>query len=204
MRTRGVCSMPATEPREARIAALAEKSSYVENVLTHALVAGLAGELWRLDPGRSLQVFNSEVDDSGFDVILGVGAELRYIQLKQAHDEKVPAYVSVRLQFSELPGSCVVLMSHRLARAACCGNCSRRFPAAALRLGPAKFRHCVEVRVPLRFPCRPRLDFLIRWSSVRVTQGPPTIQYPRGPIAASDGPRCFQGCRSRRAMRPHR
>lgn len=121
MKTRGACSMAAIEPRASRIAALAEKSSYVENVLTHALVAGLAGELWQLDPSRSLQVFNSEVDDSGFDVILGVGAELRYIQLKQAHDEKVPAHVSVRLQFSELPGSCVVLMSHRLADLALTG-----------------------------------------------------------------------------------
>lgn len=112
---------PTTEPRATRIAALAEKSSYVENVLTHALVAGLAGELWRLDPRDSLQVFNSEVDDSGFDVILGVDAELRYIQLKQAHDEKVPLHVSVRLQFSALPGSCVVLMSHRLADLALTG-----------------------------------------------------------------------------------
>lgn len=113
--------MPTSDSRDTRIAALAEKSSYVENVLTHALVAGLAGELWRLDPRRSLQVFNSEVDDSGFDVILGVGAELRYIQLKQAHNEKVPPSVSVRLQFSSLPGSCVVLMSHRLSDLALTG-----------------------------------------------------------------------------------
>ena len=109
------------ESRNARLAALAERSSYVENVLTHQLVSGLAGVLWKLDPGLSLQVFNSEVDDSGFDVILGVGAQLRYVQLKQAHSEKLPPRVSVRLQFSTLPGSCIVLMSHSLADLALTG-----------------------------------------------------------------------------------
>lgn len=100
--------------REARLSALAERSSYVENVLCHGLTAALSGAAWRRNPYQALQVFNTEVDDSGFDLILGVGSALRYVQLKQAHDEKVPTYVSVRQPFSQMPGSCVVLMSHSL------------------------------------------------------------------------------------------
>ena len=101
--------------REGRLKALAERSSYVENVLSHALVAELSSVLWQRDPFTPLQVFNSEVDDSGFDLVLTIGSQARYVQLKQAHDEKIPTHCSVRLSFSNLPGSCVVLMSHSLA-----------------------------------------------------------------------------------------
>ena len=101
--------------RDARIKALAERSSYVENVLCHSLVAGLSSLLWKRDPERSLQVFNSEVDDAGFDIVLACDSQLRYVQLKQAHAEKTPAHVSVRAPFAKLPGACVVLMSHGLS-----------------------------------------------------------------------------------------
>ncbi len=101
--------------RDSRIKALAERSSYIENVLRHALVSNLSSLVWSRDPFAALQVFNSEVDDSGFDIVLGLGTQVRYIQLKQAHEDKVPPHCSVRLSFSSLPGSCVVLMSHTLA-----------------------------------------------------------------------------------------
>ncbi|MES5814001.1 hypothetical protein [Pseudoxanthomonas sp. Soil82] len=99
--------------QELRIKALAERSSYVENVLRHALVASLSSVVWLRDPLASLQVFNAEVDDSGFDIVLTLGKQVRYIQLKQAHSGKIPVHCSVRLSFSEMVGSCIVLMSHR-------------------------------------------------------------------------------------------
>lgn len=101
--------------RDSRIKALAERSSYIENVLRHALVSDLSSLVWSRDPFAALQVFNSEVDDSGFDIVLGLGTQVRYVQLKQAHEDKIPPHCSVRLSFSSLPGSCVVLMSHTLA-----------------------------------------------------------------------------------------
>lgn len=101
--------------RETRINALAERSSYVENVLRHGLVSELSSIMWQRDPFTGLQVFNSEVDDSGFDLVLTLGSLVRYVQLKQAHEEKVPTHCSVRLSFARVPGSCVVLMSHSLA-----------------------------------------------------------------------------------------
>ena len=51
----------------------------------------------------------------GFDMVLAVGSQSRYVQLKQAHDEKTPLHCSIRLSFAALPGSCVVLMSHSAA-----------------------------------------------------------------------------------------
>lgn len=92
--------------------ALAERSSYVENVLVHRLVASLAGELWRRDPTTPLHIFKSEVDDSGFDLVLGCGQKLRYIQVKQVHVNGKAGKFSVRLDFTLMPGSCVVVVVH--------------------------------------------------------------------------------------------
>jgi hypothetical protein len=104
-----------TEPtQEERVKALQTRSSYVENVLKHALVAGLAFIAWKRSPTLSLQVFNSEVDDSGFDVVLGFDTHVRYVQLKQSHSGKKLSKCSVRTSFASRNGSCVVLMIHSL------------------------------------------------------------------------------------------
>jgi hypothetical protein len=100
--------------REARIQALAERSSYVENVLRHAFLAELSCLVWENDPFDSLKISNGEVDDSGYDVVLERGNVVRHIQLKQAHEEKVPKKFSVRVSFATLPGSCMVVISHAL------------------------------------------------------------------------------------------
>lgn len=92
--------------------ALAERSSYVENVLVHRMVADLAGELWRRDPTEPLHIFNSEVDESGFDLVLGCNTKLRYIQVKQVHSKGAASKFSVRLDFTRMSGSCVVVVVH--------------------------------------------------------------------------------------------
>jgi len=92
--------------------ALAERSTYVENVLIHRLVSGLAGELWRRDPIVPLHIFNAEVDDAGFDLVLACGDRQRYIQVKQVHCKGSASKFSVRLEFTRLPGSCVVVVVH--------------------------------------------------------------------------------------------
>lgn len=89
--------------------AVAERSSYVENILTHT---NLAGEMWRRAPGMPMHIFNSEVDESGFDLVLGCGDKLRYIQVKQVHLKGAASKFSVRLEFTRLPGSCVIVIVH--------------------------------------------------------------------------------------------
>jgi hypothetical protein len=97
-----------------RVRALQVHSSYVETCLKHALIAALASVAWQRRPSESLQVFNSEVDDSGFDVVIGLGPHVRHIQLKQAHSAKTPAKCSVRTAFAPRPGACVVLIAHHI------------------------------------------------------------------------------------------
>src|SRR5436190_1299223 len=100
--------------KAARLEALAERSSHVENVLRHAFLAQLAGEVWRDDPNEPLGISNAEVDDSGYDVILERNAVIRRIQLKQAHEKKIPKKFSVRVEFATYPGSCVIVVAHAL------------------------------------------------------------------------------------------
>lgn len=95
---------------------LAQRSSYVENVLVHRMVASLAGELWQRDPNMQLHIFNSEVDDSGFDLVLGCDKKLRYIQVKQVHAHGKAQKFSVRLDFTQMPGSCIILVVYTVEK----------------------------------------------------------------------------------------
>lgn len=92
------------------IKALAKYSSYVENVLVHRLIASLAGELWNRDPNCQLHVFNTEVDNSGFDLVLACADKVRYVQVKQVHKQGAARKFSVRLEFAKMPGSCVIVV----------------------------------------------------------------------------------------------
>ena len=100
--------------KEARLQALAERSSHVENILRHAFLAELASEVGRDDPNEPLGISNAEVDDSGYDVIVERNATIRRIQLKQAHDGKTPKLFSVRVEFATYPGACIVVIAHSL------------------------------------------------------------------------------------------
>lgn len=102
-----------TSHDEARLAASYQKSSYIESVLRHRMLAEMASELWQRSPEFTLQVFNSEVDDAGFDLVLSVGTAVRYVQLKQARFDKTKPSCSIRLPFSRLIGSAAVLMAYR-------------------------------------------------------------------------------------------
>ena len=96
--------------------ALSTRSTYVENVLIHRLVAELASALWTQDPEKELGIFNSEVDESGFDLVLHCDGKLRYIQIKQAHGDGRTNRFAVRSSFSVMPGSCVVVIVHSMEK----------------------------------------------------------------------------------------
>jgi hypothetical protein len=90
--------------------ALARRSSHVENILTHALIAKVAQDLWRRDPCLDLQVFTADVDDSGFDLVLGCKGIMRYIQIKQTHLLGTAVKYSLRLDFARITGACAVVL----------------------------------------------------------------------------------------------
>ena len=93
--------------------ALSQRSSHVENILTHALIARIAQELWTRDPWLDLQVFTSDVDDSGFDLVLGCGGVMRYIQIKQTHLHGKAVKYSLRLDFARMVGACAIVLVYQ-------------------------------------------------------------------------------------------
>lgn len=90
--------------------ALAQRSSRVENILTHAFIAAVAQELWKRDPWIDLQVFKADVDDSGFDLVLGCNGSMRYIQIKQTHLRGHALRYSLRHGFSKIAGGCAIVL----------------------------------------------------------------------------------------------
>src|SRR5260370_15538909 len=64
--------------------AIQAHSHRVEAILKHALLWRLYSELWQRQPNTKVVVFESEIDDSGFDVVVSVGAYTRHIQLKSS------------------------------------------------------------------------------------------------------------------------
>jgi hypothetical protein len=98
-----------------RLNALSDRSSHVENVLRHAFLAELAGEVWRDDPNEPLGISKAEVDDSGYDLVLERNGTIRRVQMKHAHEQKTPKSFSVRVEFATYPGSCIVVISHTLS-----------------------------------------------------------------------------------------
>ena len=93
--------------------ALSQRSSHVENILTHALIAKIAQELWSRDPWLDLQVFTSDVDDSGFDLVLGCKGVMRYIQIKQTHLQGKAVKYSLRLDFARMVGACAIVLVYQ-------------------------------------------------------------------------------------------
>lgn len=93
--------------------ALSRRSSHVENILTHSLIVAIAQELWRRDPWHDLQVFRAEVDDSGFDLVLGCKGGVRNIQVKQTHLQGNAVKYSLRLDFSKMIGGCAIVLVYR-------------------------------------------------------------------------------------------
>ena len=82
------------------------KSSYRETVLRHVLVGELLRGLWLA--GRPAEVLTPEVDDAGYDLVVGSGPIIRHVQLKTSHVGSSTASVKVNVRLAEKPSACVV------------------------------------------------------------------------------------------------
>ena len=92
------------------IQALAEHSSYVENIQRHVFLSELFRAVWRRDYSAKLHIYNNEVDDSGFDLVASFGGVLRHIQLKGTHTEGQARKISAHTALGSAQGGCIVWM----------------------------------------------------------------------------------------------
>lgn len=96
---------------DAWITALSTYSATREKVLEHRFVADVSAELWRRGV-FDFAVSWSEVDNSGYDVILEANGITRHVQLKAMHLKSTTAEFPLQARLETKPCACVVLMLH--------------------------------------------------------------------------------------------
>ena len=92
--------------------AIQAHSHRVEAVLKHAFLWRLYSELWRRQPNTKVLVFESEIDDYGFDVVVSVEKYTRHIQLKSSMIGSSTKSAPLHQSLGRLPGGCVVWMEY--------------------------------------------------------------------------------------------
>ena len=85
------------------------QSSFRENLLEHVFIAELLQEMW-VRRERVVDVLRSEVDGSGYDVVLECDGVTRHVQLKSTRVGGKAAQVNVNTALARKPAGCVVWM----------------------------------------------------------------------------------------------
>lgn len=93
------------------VTALSTFSATREKILEHRFLADTTSELWRRGV-FDFAVSHSEVDNSGYDVIIEAGAVRRHIQLKAMQVGGARRFFDLQLRLAEKPSGCAVLMLH--------------------------------------------------------------------------------------------
>lgn len=85
----------------------AVNSTYRERLIEHMFVGALLRELW-LSGVPQVEVLRSEVDASGYDLVLECRSVVRHVQLKAARLGGSRANVGVNVKLAAKPGGCIV------------------------------------------------------------------------------------------------
>ncbi len=85
-------------------------SSYREMLLEHLFAGAIMRHLWLAGFSR-LEMLKSQVDDSGYDLILEANSIVRHIQLKASYRGSATRRVNVNDALARKPSGCVIWMS---------------------------------------------------------------------------------------------
>lgn len=83
------------------------KSSFYEQLVEHVFISEILQEVY-FRFGKVVEVLRSEVDASGFDIVLECNGVLRHIQLKTSKKGGKTAYQKVNRALEGKPSGCVV------------------------------------------------------------------------------------------------
>lgn len=83
------------------------QSTFYEQLVEHAFVAELLQEAW-FGHKQVIEVLRSEIDASGFDLVLECNDITRHVQLKTSGLGATTAYQKVSLKLGEKRGGCVI------------------------------------------------------------------------------------------------
>jgi hypothetical protein len=82
-------------------------SNFFEQLVEHAFVSEILQEVY-YGRGEVVEVLRSEVDSSGYDLILECNGVMRHVQLKTSRPGARAASQKVHLKLGEKPGGCVI------------------------------------------------------------------------------------------------
>ena len=83
------------------------ESSFREKLLEHVFVSELLQEAW-LNRHQTVEVLRSEVDASGYDLVLECNGVIRHVQLKGSKADAKTSIQKVNIKLAEKPSGCVV------------------------------------------------------------------------------------------------
>ena len=83
------------------------KSTFYEQLVEHVFISEVLQEAWYYY-GKTVEVLRSEVDASGYDVVLECNGVLRHVQLKTSRHESKTARQKVNIALASKPSGCVV------------------------------------------------------------------------------------------------
>jgi hypothetical protein len=84
-----------------------QESSFREKLLEHVFLAEILQEMW-LHRGQAVEVLHSEVDASGYDLVLECGDVVRHIQLKGSRKGSKTSRQTVDMRLAQKPAGIVV------------------------------------------------------------------------------------------------
>lgn len=83
------------------------KSNFFEQLVEHVFVSEILQEAW-FGYNKTVEVLRSEVDSSGYDLVLECNGVSRHVQLKTTRPESKTAYQKINIALQEKPSGCVV------------------------------------------------------------------------------------------------
>lgn len=83
------------------------KSTFFEQLVEHVFISELLQELY-YGFGKAAEVLRSEVDASGYDVVIECNGYLRHLQLKATKQDATAGGQKVNVALAEKPSGCVV------------------------------------------------------------------------------------------------
>jgi hypothetical protein len=85
------------------------KSTFYEQLVEHVFISEILQEIW-YSFGRTAEVLRSEVDASGYDIVIECNGFLRHIQLKTSKSDAKAGGQKVNVALATKPSGCVIWM----------------------------------------------------------------------------------------------
>jgi len=83
------------------------KSNFYEQLVEHAFISELLQEAW-FRYGKRVEVLRSEIDTSGYDLLLECNGVIRHVELKTSGTEARRSFQNINMALAEKPSGCVV------------------------------------------------------------------------------------------------